>query len=94
MRSARTPWKSEKPTSTGDPQRRPHPHSPYHQEVEDNILPRLIGDLESSSDYQARREAVLQHNARSSIIKRGIALTTGQVRHFFYSHLVQSGPAP
>lgn len=49
--------------------------TPYHQEVEDNILPRLIGDLESSSDYQARREAVLQHNARSSMIKRGIALT-------------------
>jgi xanthine dehydrogenase large subunit len=49
--------------------------TPYHQEVEDNILPRLIGELESSSDYQARREAVLQHNARSSIIKRGIALT-------------------
>ena len=49
--------------------------TPYHQEVEDNILPRLIGELESSSDYQARREAVLQHNARSSIIKRGLALT-------------------
>ena len=49
--------------------------TPYHQEVEDNILPRLIGELESSSDYQARREAILQHNARSSIIKRGIALT-------------------
>ncbi|QFS96797.1 4-hydroxybenzoyl-CoA reductase subunit alpha [Labrenzia sp. THAF191b] len=49
--------------------------TPYHQEVEDNILPRLIGELESSSDYQARREAILQHNARSSILKRGIALT-------------------
>ncbi|GAB2206590.1 xanthine dehydrogenase molybdopterin binding subunit [Roseibium sp. ROS1] len=49
--------------------------TPYHQEVEDNILPRLIGELESSSDYQARREAILQHNARSSILKRGITLT-------------------
>ncbi len=49
--------------------------TPYHQEVEDNILPRLIGELEGSSDYQARREAVLRHNAHSSIIKRGIALT-------------------
>ncbi len=49
--------------------------TPYHQEVEDNILPRLIGELESSSDYQARREAILQHNAGSSILKRGIALT-------------------
>ena len=49
--------------------------TPYLQEVEDNILPRLIGELESSSDYQARREAILQHNARSSILKRGIALT-------------------
>ncbi|WP_428644780.1 xanthine dehydrogenase molybdopterin binding subunit [Roseibium sp.] len=49
--------------------------TPYHQEVEDNILPRLIGELEVSSDYQARRKAILEHNAHSSIIKRGIALT-------------------
>jgi xanthine dehydrogenase large subunit len=49
--------------------------TPYHQEVEDNILHRLIGELETNSDYQARRQAILDHNARSTIIKKGIALT-------------------
>lgn len=49
--------------------------TPYHQPVEDMILPRLMDELEASSDYQARRRAVLDHNARGGIIRRGIALT-------------------
>ncbi|SFT57689.1 xanthine dehydrogenase molybdopterin binding subunit [Sedimentitalea nanhaiensis] len=49
--------------------------TPYHQEVDDNILDRLIGDLETSADYRARREAVLAFNATSPVIKKGIALT-------------------
>jgi len=49
--------------------------TPYHQTVTDNILHRLVGELEESSDYAARRAAVLEHNARNRIIKKGIALT-------------------
>ena len=49
--------------------------TPYHQTVEDNILERIVGELEKSSDYQARRRAVLEHNAKGGIIRRGIALT-------------------
>ena len=49
--------------------------TPYHQQVEDNILGRLVGELEASSDYRARRQAVLEHNAKGGIIRRGIALT-------------------
>ncbi|MBO6894851.1 MAG: xanthine dehydrogenase molybdopterin binding subunit [Roseibium sp.] len=49
--------------------------TPYHQEVEDNILHRLVGELESNADYQARRQAILDHNRQSSVIKKGIALT-------------------
>jgi xanthine dehydrogenase large subunit len=49
--------------------------TPYHQTVEDNIIGRLIEELESSCDYGARRKEVLAFNRRSSIIKRGIALT-------------------
>jgi xanthine dehydrogenase large subunit len=49
--------------------------TPYHQEVEDNILPRLIKELEENSDYQARRQSILEHNAKSKIIRKGIALT-------------------
>ncbi|MES0813089.1 xanthine dehydrogenase molybdopterin binding subunit [Roseibium sp. SCPC15] len=49
--------------------------TPYHQEIEDNILPRLIKELEENSDYQARRQSILEHNAKSKIIRKGIALT-------------------
>ena len=49
--------------------------TPYHQRVEDNILTRLVDELEVSSDYQARRSAVLDWNAKGGIIRKGIALT-------------------
>ena len=49
--------------------------TPYHQRVEDNILPRLVDELEASSDYQARRARVLEFNAKGGIIRKGIALT-------------------
>ncbi|MTH36346.1 xanthine dehydrogenase molybdopterin binding subunit [Paracoccus limosus] len=49
--------------------------TPYHQEVEDQILPRLFEELEASSDYHARRQAVLDFNARGGTIRKGIALT-------------------
>ncbi|MGV2977459.1 xanthine dehydrogenase molybdopterin binding subunit [Roseibium alexandrii] len=49
--------------------------TPYHQEVEDNILPRLISELEETAEYQARRKAILTFNKTSTVIKKGIALT-------------------
>ncbi len=49
--------------------------TPYHQVVEDNILERIVGELEESSDYQSRRRAVMDDNAKGGIIRRGIALT-------------------
>ncbi|WP_372886423.1 xanthine dehydrogenase molybdopterin binding subunit [Shimia sp.] len=49
--------------------------TPYHQQVSDNIIARLVDELEDSADYQARRRAVLDHNATGGIIRRGIALT-------------------
>ncbi len=49
--------------------------TPYHQIVEDNILERIVSELEADSDYQARREAVIAHNAKGGIIRKGIALT-------------------
>ncbi|WP_372611927.1 xanthine dehydrogenase molybdopterin binding subunit [Aquicoccus sp.] len=49
--------------------------TPYHQQVEDNILERIVGELEESSQYQARRQAIRDDNARNGIIRRGIALT-------------------
>ena len=49
--------------------------TPYHQIVEDNILDRIVGDLETSADYAGRRKEIAAFNERSKIIKRGVALT-------------------
>ncbi len=49
--------------------------TPYHQEVEHNVLLRIVEELESSSDYRARRQAIVEFNAGSPVIRRGIALT-------------------
>ncbi len=49
--------------------------TPYHQEVNDNILDRLIDELEDTAAYRARRKAIVDFNAASPIIKKGIALT-------------------
>lgn len=49
--------------------------TPYHQVVEDNIIHRVVEELEASSDYQARRRAVIEFNKTSKILKKGISLT-------------------
>lgn len=49
--------------------------TPYHQKVEDNVIGRLVDELEDSSDYQARRRAVLAHNAKGGVIRKGLSLT-------------------
>jgi xanthine dehydrogenase large subunit len=49
--------------------------TPYHQEVNDNILDRLIDELEQNSDYRERRKSIVEFNKTSPIIKKGIALT-------------------
>lgn len=49
--------------------------TPYHQTIEDSIIARLVEQLEDSADYRARRAAILAHNAKRGIIRKGIALT-------------------
>jgi len=49
--------------------------TPYHQEVEDNVIARIVEELEESADYQARRQAILEENAKCGIVRRGLALT-------------------
>lgn len=62
--------------------------TPYGQPVTDNIIHELVAELERSSDYRARREAVAAFNATSPVLKRGLALTpvkfgiSFNVRHF------------
>ena len=49
--------------------------TPYHQPVEDNIIRRVVRELEKSAGYQKRRRAVLAFNRKNKILKKGIALT-------------------
>jgi xanthine dehydrogenase large subunit len=49
--------------------------TPYHQKVEDNIIHRIVAELEESSDYQARRKAIIAFNKTSKVIRKGIAMT-------------------
>jgi xanthine dehydrogenase large subunit len=49
--------------------------TPYHQTVTDNIAGEVIERLERSCDYSARQAAIREANAKSPVVKRGIALT-------------------
>jgi xanthine dehydrogenase large subunit len=49
--------------------------TPYHQTVEDNIIARLVDELETSADYRQRRVEIVAFNETSHVLKRGIALT-------------------
>ncbi|RJG43953.1 xanthine dehydrogenase molybdopterin binding subunit [Mesorhizobium sp. DCY119] len=49
--------------------------TPYHQKVEDNIIHRIVAELEESADYAGRRRTIDAFNANSRFIKRGMALT-------------------
>ena len=49
--------------------------TPYHQPVEDNVIQRVVSELEASSNYARRRREIAAFNANSRWIKRGLALT-------------------
>ncbi len=49
--------------------------TPYGMTVEDNVIHELVAELEVSSDYRHRRDAVRLFNASSPVLKKGIALT-------------------
>lgn len=49
--------------------------TPYGQEVEDNVIHELVDELEQSSEYQQRRQAVKDFNQNSPVLKKGLALT-------------------
>ncbi|MCY7388053.1 MAG: xanthine dehydrogenase molybdopterin binding subunit [Burkholderiales bacterium] len=47
----------------------------YGMTVEDNVIHELVAELEASSDYRQRREAIRAFNATSPVLKKGLALT-------------------
>ena len=66
--------------------------TPYGMEVEHNLLPDIILQLENSSDYWTRREKITAFNLNSPIIKKGLALTPVKFGiSFTAKHLNQAG---
>ncbi len=66
--------------------------TPYGMRVTDNILRPLVGELERSSDYKARRKAVAAFNRKSRWLKKGIALNPVKFGiAFTLKHLNQAG---
>ncbi|HEX6708491.1 MAG TPA: xanthine dehydrogenase molybdopterin binding subunit [Albitalea sp.] len=66
--------------------------TPYGQPVEDNVIHELVAELERSSDYRARRQAIAEFNATSPVLKRGLALTPVKFGiSFNLKHLNQAG---
>jgi xanthine dehydrogenase large subunit len=64
----------------------------YHQRVEDNILPELLDELETWSEYRRRRQEIDAYNARQAVLRRGIALTPVKFGiSFTVTHLNQAG---
>ncbi|WP_353475604.1 xanthine dehydrogenase molybdopterin binding subunit (plasmid) [Salipiger sp. H15] len=49
--------------------------TPYHQEVTDNIIGRVVSELEETCAYQQRRREILAFNAQAGVLRKGIALT-------------------
>ncbi|MGE0004962.1 MAG: xanthine dehydrogenase molybdopterin binding subunit [Parvibaculaceae bacterium] len=66
--------------------------TPYGMKVADNIIHEVVGELEKTSGYRARREAVKAFNAESAILKKGLALTPVKFGiSFTLIHLNQAG---
>ncbi len=66
--------------------------TPFGMTVEDNIAPALLDALADSTDYAQRRADVRAFNAKSSYLKKGIALTPVKFGiSFTTTHLNQAG---
>ncbi len=66
--------------------------TPYHMRVTDSIIAEIVDELEGSSDYRRRRQAIRSFNRQSPILKKGIALTPVKFGISFTKlHLNQAG---
>ncbi len=66
--------------------------TPYHQTVEDNVVERIVAELEESAAYARRRREISAFNENSPVIKRGLALTPVKFGiSFTATHFNQAG---
>ena len=49
--------------------------TPYHQQVQHFRLPAMVDQLHASSDYAVRRKSIDAFNAKSPVIKKGLAMS-------------------
>ncbi|WP_061242521.1 xanthine dehydrogenase molybdopterin binding subunit [Ectopseudomonas composti] len=47
----------------------------YHQTVEHNVIHEMTAELEASCEYAKRREEIRAFNAKSPVLKKGLAMT-------------------
>ncbi|MEP0049211.1 MAG: xanthine dehydrogenase molybdopterin binding subunit, partial [Roseobacter sp.] len=79
-------------THDGDGVPRTRNLTPYGQVVEDFIVPQLEERLRQTSNYDARKAAIQDWNAKNTIIKKGLALTPVKFGiSFTLTHLNQAG---
>ena len=66
--------------------------APYGEVVEGNVLPELIDELVRTSDYRARRAAIVADQQAPGVLVRGLALTPVKFGiSFNVSHFNQAG---
>jgi len=66
--------------------------TPYRMPVEDCVIAEIVEELERTSDYRARRDAIRVFNRESLVIKKGLALTPVKFGiSFTTTHLNQAG---
>ena len=66
--------------------------TPYHQTVDTFTVPLLFDQLVETSKYHSRRKAIRLFNSKSTVIKRGIAITPVKFGiSFTVKHLNQAG---
>ncbi|MAM63110.1 xanthine dehydrogenase molybdopterin binding subunit [Maritimibacter sp. UBA3975] len=66
--------------------------TPYGQPVKGFILPEMVKSLAESADYKGRKQAIARWNEKSTVLKKGIALTPVKFGiSFTLTHLNQAG---
>jgi xanthine dehydrogenase large subunit len=66
--------------------------TPYHQTVDDNVIHRIVAELEEGAAYARRCREIAAFNANSDIVKRGLALTPVKFGiSFTATHFNQAG---
>ena len=66
--------------------------TPFGQQLVDNVIHELVAELETDSDYRARRAAIADYNRASPVLKKGLALTPLKFGIAFnVTHLNQAG---